>query len=269
MKDHPEWQRIETIRGALRHVWEVMKEKAGSSWETLRADVRFQGFWKTASIRACEAISVLAAAGANRLRHGTGDLPAVDALRRLSDVTGTYSTVAAAEPTRAPAATALSAPGVATTSMQRLVDRRPPVAYATRDDALRAAEEVTARFEKWIRSPMGQEVAGSRHTRVAAFRDAWLRLPPPRDAASGPAVGSYGQVADQAQALVTLAVRSARFAAADVQALQGLAQAAEKHSARLSVTLPPGAARAAPRVAAPAQVATPATPAARPSRASA
>lgn len=40
LKDHPEWQRIQTVRGALGHVWDVMKEKAGPSWENLKADIR-------------------------------------------------------------------------------------------------------------------------------------------------------------------------------------------------------------------------------------
>ncbi|MFB7467056.1 hypothetical protein ACFCZ1_26775 [Streptomyces sp. NPDC056224] len=270
LEGHPEWQRIQSVRGALGHVWDVMKEKAGAYWDTLRADVRFQGFWKTAAIRACEAISVHAAALANRLRPGTGDLPAADALLRLSDATITYSTVAAAEAASTPARpVAENAPDAAEPAMQRLVERRTPTAYATRDDAVRAAEEVTARFQKWINTPMGQEAVGSSHMRVMAFRDAWRQLPP-HDSGPGPAVGPYGAVAERAQALVAIAVRSARFAPADVQALQGLAQAAENHSARLSVTLPPGTARPAQRAAAPApRVATPTAPAARTPRASA
>jgi hypothetical protein len=246
-----------------------MKEKAGAYWDTLRADVRFQGFWRTAAIRACEAISVHAAALANRLRPGTGDLPAADALLRLSDATITYSTVAAAEAASTPAPPVAENAAAAEPAMQRLVERRTPTAYATRDDAVRAAEEITARFQKWINTPMGQEAVGSSHMRVMAFRDAWRQLPP-HDSGPGPAVGPYGAVAERAQALVAIAVRSARFAPADVQALQGLAQAAENHSARLSVTLPPGTARPAQRAAAPApRVATPTAPAARTPRASA
>ncbi|MFE3991547.1 hypothetical protein ACFXPW_07590 [Streptomyces goshikiensis] len=271
LQDHPEWQQIQTVRGALGHVRDVMKEKAGAFWDTLHADVRFQGFWRTAAIRACEAISVHAAALANRLRPGTGDVPAADALLRLSDATIAYSTVAAAEAAASTPAppVAENAGGAAEPAMRPLVERRTPTAYATRDDAVRAAEEVAARFQKWIDTPMGQEAVGSRHMRVTAFRDAWRQLPP-LDSGPGPAVGPYGAVAERAQALVAIAVRSARFAPADVQALQGLAQAAEKHSARLSVTLPPGTARPAQRAAAPARgVATPAAPAARTPRASA
>ncbi|WP_331756605.1 hypothetical protein [Streptomyces sp. NBC_01568] len=269
LKDHPEWQRIQTVRGALRHVWDVMKEKAGPYWEKLREDIRFQGFWKTVSIRACEAISVQAAALANRLRPGSGD-PSADALLKLSDAAVTYSTVASTSPAReATPAPAKAAVAEADPPMQQLVERRKPTAYATRDDAMRAAEEITARFQTWIQTPMGQEAAGSSHKRVLAFRDAWTKIPP-HDAQNGPAVGSYGAVAEQAQALVALAVDSARFAPADVQALQGLAKAAGAHAARLSVTLPPGMQKPAQTVAAPTpQVATPVAPAARSPRASA
>lgn len=269
LKGDPEWQRIQTVRSALRNVWDVMKTQAGDYWERLRNDVRFQGFWKTVSIRACEAISDSATALANRLRP---DLPAFDALQKLSDAAITYSTVASAEPvTEAPAPTPVKEPDPkAGIPMQRLVERGNPIAYATRDDAVRAAEEISERFQSWIQSPMGKEVVGSSHKRVLAFRDAWTQLPP-HDAEPGPAVGAYGQVAERAQALLALAVDSGRFAPADLKALQGLARAADAHSARLSVTLPPGTAHhAAQKAAMPApQVAAPAPSAARSPRASA
>ncbi|MFG2296437.1 hypothetical protein [Streptomyces sp. NPDC048603] len=260
LQDHPEWQKIKTIGGALRNVWEVMKEKAGPAWDRFHADARFQGFWRTASIRACEAISAGAAALAKRLNPA---LPTADALLKLSDATITYSTVATAAAT--PKAPPAAAPAAEAPPMQRLVQRPTPQAYATRDDALRAAQEVTARFQQWIQSPMGQEVADSPHPRVAAFRDAWRSLPPAGEAASGPAVGSYGNVAERAQALVNLAVASARHAPAQIQALQVLAQAAENHAARLAVTLPPGTATSAPAQAMPApRAAAPSAPARAP-----
>lgn len=256
-KDHPEWQRVQTVRGALRHMWDVMKEKAGLYWENLRADVRFQGFWRTVTVRACEAISVQAAALADRLRSGTGDLPAADALLKLSDTTLTYSTVAEAQPLRALVPVPAMEPD-AVALMQRLVERKTPTAYATREDAVRAAAEVTAHFQTWITSPMGQKLAGSDHRRVTAFRDAWQQLPP-HDSGPGPAVGPYGDVAERANALVTLAVGSGRFAPGDLQALQALAQAADNHAARLAVTLPPGTPKPVPTAAAaPPAVAVPA-----------
>lgn len=126
LKDHPEWQRIQTVRGALGHVWDVMKEKAGPYWENLKADVRFQGFWKAASIRACEAISSSASTLARRLQ---GDLPAADALLKLSDATLTYSNAPArAEPGLAPSAkpVAKETADSAEAPMPQLVERKPP-----------------------------------------------------------------------------------------------------------------------------------------------
>ncbi|MER6522838.1 hypothetical protein ABT246_39195 [Streptomyces sp. NPDC001553] len=239
LTNHPEWQQIQTVRGALRHVWDVMKEKAGPYWEKLREDVRFQGFWKTMSIRAREAISVKAAALANRLRPGTGDLPAADALLKLSDATLTYSKVAAAEPANTPVPVSPPEADAEAPPMQRLVERKSPTAYATREDSVRAAEEVTRSFAAWMGTSMGQDLNTSDHRRVTAFRDAWQQLPP-HDSGPGPAVGPYGDVAERANALVTAAVASARFAPGDLRALQAVAQAADHHAARLSITLPPG-----------------------------
>ncbi|MEV7616135.1 hypothetical protein [Streptomyces sp. NPDC089799] len=218
LQNHPEWQKIKTIRGALSNVWEVMRDKAGPAWDSFRADARVQGWWRTTSIRACEAISIAAAALAKRLGPA---LPTADALLKLSDATITYSTVATAAATSTTPRTA-AAPVTPTPPMQRLVDQPTPKAYATRDDALRAAHEVTERFRHWMQSPMGQAVAESTHPRVAAFREAWRSLPPAREAASGPAVGAYGNVAERAQSLVNLAVRSARHAPAEIQAPPGL-----------------------------------------------
>lgn len=274
LMDHPEWQRIQTVQGAMRNVWKMLKEQAGPRWDALRADVRFQGFWKTTSIRACEAISTLAASLANRLGRG-GELPAADALLKLSDATITYSTAAASKPALAPDPPSAEknpadkTPDVDEPAMRRLVGRSTPPAYATREDALRAGQEVTARFQAWIGSPMGQELASSSHRRVADLREAWQKLPA-HDEGPGPAVGPYGDVAERARALVTAAVGAGRFEPGDLKALQALAQAADNHAARLSVTLPPGAAATAPKAAAPPpRAAIPAPPAAASSRASA
>ncbi|MFZ3494680.1 hypothetical protein ACODT5_15890 [Streptomyces sp. 5.8] len=251
LKDHPEWQRIQTVRGAFGHVWDVMKEKAGPYWDDLRADVRFQGFWKTASIRACEAIAASASTLARRLQ---GDLPAADALLKLSDATLTYSDAAArAEPAPGPAAkpAAKETADSAEVPMPQFVERKAPMAYATREDSVRGAEEVTKHFQDWITSPMGRELVTSDHRRVAEFRDAWQQLPP-HESGPGPAVGPYGNVAERAKALVTAAVGSARFAPGDLQALQTLAHTADRHAARLAVTLPPGTATPTQKAAAPA-----------------
>ncbi|MFD3874297.1 hypothetical protein [Streptomyces sp. NPDC058623] len=263
LKHHPEWQKIQTIRGALANVWDVMKEKAGPAWSRLTNDIRFQGFWKTISIRACEAISEQATALADRLRPG---LPSAEALLKLSDATLTYSTVASAGPAPAPAQQAK--PDAPEPSRQRLVGRDAPPPYASREEAMQAGQGVMERFQEWIKSPMGQACLESGHARVAAFREAWTTLPP-HDGPPGPAVGAYGKVGESAHELLRVAVSSARYAPGDLRALQGLAQAAERHSARLSTTLPPGAIRPTPAPTTPTpQVAMPAATPARTSRAS-
>ncbi|MFF3305675.1 hypothetical protein [Streptomyces sp. NPDC002908] len=39
----PEWQRIQTIRGATGHLMTTIEEKASEYWNELRTDARFQG----------------------------------------------------------------------------------------------------------------------------------------------------------------------------------------------------------------------------------
>ncbi|MEV6685084.1 NUDIX hydrolase [Streptomyces sp. NPDC051130] len=135
--------------------------------------------------------------------------------------------------------------------------------YPTRDEAVRGAEEVTARFQTWMGSAMGRELATASHPRVAAFRDAWQQLPA-HDSGPGPAAGPYGDVAERAKALVTAASDSARFTRADVQALHALAHAAEIHATRLAMTAPPGTTVRTPHPSAPApRVAAPTVPATR------
>ncbi|MEU8526635.1 hypothetical protein AB0C77_13745 [Streptomyces sp. NPDC048629] len=316
LRDSPEWQRIQTIRGAVGHLWDLFKEKAGGQyWDALREDVRFRGWWKTVAIRAVEAIGRFAYQRAEILRRSTaGEFPSADALMQLSDAALAYSTPPPAtrpEPeggdTEVPSAkddasveqaTAPdgrpAAPSVrparrldekASLDTQQAAvpggkaavsDAREPHAskrtddprpYADRYEAVKATNEVHKTFQGWLHTPMGQELVHSDHPRVAAFREAWQRLPEDRLAAGpGPAAGPYGDVAVRAQELVKAAESSGRFAQADMAALQTLAAAAGMHGARLSVTLP-GTAAQAPAVQAAAQtqaprVATP-VPAAR------
>ncbi|MEU6759781.1 NUDIX domain-containing protein [Streptomyces sp. NPDC046685] len=141
-----------------------------------------------------------------------------------------------------------------------IIHRADAQPYATPDDAAQAAEVVTARFQAWIGGAMGQELAASRHPRVAAFRDAWRQLPS-LDAEPGPSVGPYGNVAECAKALITVASGTARFTPGDLDALQSLAKAAETHSVRLAATQPSAfpAGRGTPETASapPPRVATP------------
>ncbi|MFE7757902.1 hypothetical protein [Streptomyces sp. NPDC057429] len=247
----PEWQRIQTIRGAMGHLMTTIREKAGEHWKELRTDARFQGFWKSLSIRTCEAIGRLAMAGADRIRRSAaGDLPSADALLKLSDSALAYSTVAS----------------------------RTPVPYGSREEALAGARSVAESFQVWITTPMGRTLATSNHPRVEALRDAWHQLPPSTlPEGPGPSASPYGRAAEEAGALAEAAAESTRFTGADLAALREVARTADSHAARLSVTLPvPGSrsttrsqpARAAavaprPRVAAP----PPATAMSRASRA--
>ncbi|MEV0982399.1 hypothetical protein [Streptomyces sp. NPDC049915] len=152
-----------------------------------------------------------------------------------------------------------------------------PVPYGTREEAAPASQEVAEAFQAWRETPMGQELTtASEHPRVAAFRQAWQRLPS-ADLPDGPgtAAGPYGDVGRTAEQLVERAVAAnaqhaqagqpPRFAVGDVEALRALATLAERHGGRLAVTLPPGITGPAPvpRAAAP-QVATPRTRVATP-----
>ncbi|MEH0564405.1 hypothetical protein QBA37_35125 [Streptomyces silvae] len=240
LQSSPEWQRIQSIRGAMGHLMTTIRERAGAYWKELRTDARFQGFWKSVSIRTCEAISRLATAGADRIRRTTaGDLPSAESLLKLSEAALTYSTAAA----------------------------RTPVPYGSREEAMAGARSVAESFQAWIASPMGRTLATSNHPRIEAFREAWQQLPPSTTLpeGSGRSSSPYGRAAEEAGALAEAAAESTRFAGADLAALREVARAADDHAARLSVTLPetkgeppahpktprPAAVAPRPRVAAP------------------
>ncbi|MEU5660525.1 hypothetical protein ABZ802_33655 [Streptomyces sp. NPDC047737] len=208
----PEWQRIQTIRGATGHLMTTIEEKASEYWNELRTDARFQGFWKSLSIRTCEAIGRLAMAGADKIRRSTaGDLPSAEALLKLSDSALTYSTAAA----------------------------RSPVPYGSREEALAGARSVAESFQAWIGTPMGRTLATSNHPRVEALRAAWQQLPlSTLPEGPGPSASPYGRAADAAGALAEAAAESTRFTGADLAALRKVARTADSHAARLSVTLP-------------------------------
>ncbi|GHG50248.1 hypothetical protein [Streptomyces griseocarneus] len=95
LRDSPEWQQLQTIRGAARNLWDTLKGRAGEYWHSFREDVRFETFWKTVSIRACEKIAEIAISAADRIHRSTaGDLPTADALLALSNTSLAYSTTA-------------------------------------------------------------------------------------------------------------------------------------------------------------------------------
>ncbi|WP_455361269.1 DEAD/DEAH box helicase family protein [Streptomyces sp. SYSU K21746] len=98
LQDLPEWQRIQTVRGAFGNLMRVIKERAGEHLDKLMGDGRVADFFRRVSLRACEKVAGWAQAGADRLRRdderGTEqreDLPSTDALLRLGDAALEYS----------------------------------------------------------------------------------------------------------------------------------------------------------------------------------
>ncbi|MEU1895666.1 DEAD/DEAH box helicase family protein [Streptomyces pristinaespiralis] len=260
----PEWQKLQTVRGAAGHVWNVLREKAGAYFEQLRDDVRVQGFMRALSVRACEAIARVAQAAADRLRDGatTQELPSAEALLKVSKAALAYSNPQHQSPEAAPAAQPTS----------DVPDRQVLTAYASREDAVSASREIAQQFHTWATTPMGEELARSPHPLVSDFRRSWQQLPTADlPDGPGPAAGPYGAVAERANAVVMKALeQQGRFAPADVAALKTLADLAAVHGGRLAVTLPPGVTQAAvPQQMAPApSVAVPAAAAAKGPRAS-
>lgn len=264
LQNVPEWQQLQTVRGAATHLWNVIRERAGAYFEQLRDDVRVQGFWRTVSLRTAAKIGEWAQAGADRLRRGRrgGDLPSAEALLNLSDAALTYSTPGIPQPD-APDPAAYDENLAEVRQLRTTLRTGAPVPYGTREEAVQASQGVAEAFRAWRETSMGQELTtASEHPRVVAFRQAWQRLPD-ADLPDGPgtAAGPYGDVGRCAQVLVERAEaanadraqtgQQPRFAAADVDALRAVATRAEHHGGRLAVTLPPGlAGRAAPAASA-------------------
>ncbi|MER5182642.1 hypothetical protein ABT009_30545 [Streptomyces sp. NPDC002896] len=261
----PEWQELQTLRGATTHLWNVIRERAGDYFEQLRSDVRVQGFWRTVSVRTTEKIAEWARAGADGLRRGRGgDLPTAEALLNLSDAALTYSTPGIERPDEPDPASARNENLAAVRQLRTSSRTGGPVAYGSREEATQASRDVAEAFQTWRESPMGQELTtSSTHPCVVAFRQAWQRLPA-ADLPDGPgsAAGPYGDVGRNAQALVERAEaanaeraksgQQPRFAAPDVDSLRAVVALAEHHGGRLAVTLPPGlTGPAAPGAAAP------------------
>ncbi|MFI1786665.1 DEAD/DEAH box helicase family protein [Streptomyces rubiginosohelvolus] len=64
----PEWQDLQTVRGATRNLWNAIKRETGAHFEKFVDDRRVQSWWRNASIRICERISDLALRTADRIR---------------------------------------------------------------------------------------------------------------------------------------------------------------------------------------------------------
>ncbi|MFB7739364.1 SNF2-related protein [Streptomyces sp. NPDC056112] len=97
LRDLPEWQRIQSVRGAFGHLMHVIKERAGEHFGKLMADSRVTDFVRRVSIRACEKVAGWAQSAADRLRRTDErntdkreDLPSAEALLRLGDAALEY-----------------------------------------------------------------------------------------------------------------------------------------------------------------------------------
>ncbi len=270
LQDFPEWQRLQTVRGATAHLWDVLREQAGDYFGQLRTDLRFQGFWRTISLRSVAAIGQCAQALADRLRSSLhGDLPTADALLKLSDAAVAYSTPGIPRPDSSVPAPAANDIADEVRRLRTTLRTGTPLPYGARDEAVHASREIAEAFRAWRETPMGQELtASTEHPRVGAFRQAWQRLPT-ADLPNGPgtAAGPYGDVGRSALALVERAEAAnaqraqagqpARFADDDVDALRAVATLAEHHGGRLAVTLPPSVTHPASRRTPGPQRATP------------
>ncbi|MFD4613057.1 hypothetical protein ACFWOT_34325 [Streptomyces sp. NPDC058440] len=100
LRELPERQQIQTVRGAWSNLWRVIRERAGESFGRLRTDGRVGEFFRKVSLRACERIAQWAQAGAERLRRdgdrpdtqsNSRDLSSAEALLRLGDAALSYS----------------------------------------------------------------------------------------------------------------------------------------------------------------------------------
>ncbi|MGW0188194.1 hypothetical protein ACWDV7_20815 [Streptomyces sp. NPDC003362] len=98
LQDLPEWEKIQTVRGAVGHLFRVMRERAGEHFDRLMGDGRVGEFFRKVSIRACEKVAHWAQAAADRLRRRgeekDSDAPAAGALRDLADAATAYSSPA-------------------------------------------------------------------------------------------------------------------------------------------------------------------------------
>ncbi|MER7761324.1 hypothetical protein [Streptomyces sp. NPDC097619] len=89
LRDLAEWQRIQTVRGALGHLVTTIRQRAGERLDRLLDDQRARGFLRELAAQACDKIAGWAQAAADRLRGGTPH-PGTDVLVRLADAAGPY-----------------------------------------------------------------------------------------------------------------------------------------------------------------------------------
>ncbi|MGW6651205.1 DEAD/DEAH box helicase family protein [Streptomyces rubiginosohelvolus] len=97
LQDLPEWQDLQTVRGAFGNLVSVIKARAGEHLGKLMEDGRVADFLRRTSLRVCERVAGWAQAGADRLRRDgergqeqRAALPSADALLRLGDAALAY-----------------------------------------------------------------------------------------------------------------------------------------------------------------------------------
>lgn len=82
----PEWQDIQTVRGAARNLRQAIARQTGAHFEKIMGDGRVQAWWKKTSIRICERIAKLATRAADRLRgHEPDPATCMDRLHEAAD----------------------------------------------------------------------------------------------------------------------------------------------------------------------------------------
>ncbi|MGW3154627.1 hypothetical protein [Streptomyces sp. NPDC001089] len=145
LQDLPEWQKIQTVRGAFGHLVRVIRERAGEYVNRLMGDHRVGNFLRKISIRVCEKVAQLAQAGADRLRRGgkqEADTSAAGALQDLGDAATAYASTGEGHSGPPPASRGAASITVDIPSMRRLGEAlaRPlPGAKTGRDTRVSAA----------------------------------------------------------------------------------------------------------------------------------
>ncbi|MFF6903368.1 hypothetical protein [Streptomyces hydrogenans] len=108
LQDLPEWQKVQTVRGAMGHLLTTIRERAGERLDKLLGDKRAGGFLRELSARACDKIAGWAQAGARKLRgedartDERGDLPTAETLLNLGVAASAYSAPRRPGPTAPP-----------------------------------------------------------------------------------------------------------------------------------------------------------------------
>ncbi|WP_042404418.1 hypothetical protein [Streptacidiphilus carbonis] len=155
LQDLPEWQRIQSVRGAFGHLMTVMRERAGERFDQLMADSRVADYVRRVSIRVCEKVAGWAQGAADRLRrteeHTTderGELPSAEALLRLGNAAIQYSGAPRGDggtPTR-PAASAVEPVNIpALRKMGEALNRPMPANRGVSTAAARGRSTTTAK----------------------------------------------------------------------------------------------------------------------------